>query len=281
MPRKLTKSLRSSRVRYPVKRFPRLPNEKELIGLEKLVWNSPHFLARMNADNHTVDFIFRISVPRFPKHYRALRLLMFPSNSESWEKAFHAGYSKSDYGDKDLAKFMVNPLHVLFRAGVQEWLDETLDLADGGTGPTKLARLEAFSEGSKIRKHQPDPRVALWLARRRNRLLPAAKGLRTRLESKISFMKLEELRREISRVLPYAGFLAALRNILDDQTAGPGQFFNKAGLSPKILIEEMLKLELERKAHDLKRISVKKYLKVGQELLNCLSSLPRPRFVNS
>jgi hypothetical protein len=276
MRRKFTNIPGEAGVKKEIKRFPRLPNENEAIGLANLAWNTPQFLPRMITEKRVVDFIFRISVPQFPKRYRALQILLFPSTTKSWEKAFHAAYSKSKYGDKDLAKFMANPLHELFRAGVKEWLDETFDLEDTDKGTGKTARLEAFTKGSRIRKHQPDPRVALWLASRRNRLLPAAKRLQKRLESKISSLKLEELHREISRVLPYRGFLVALRDILDDQTAGPRQFFNKSGLSPQLLIERMLKFDLEKKGHDLKKISVKKYLKVGEEYLNYLSSLPKP-----
>jgi len=258
------------------RRFPRILNENEAIGLEKLAWNTPQFLARVKTEKRAVDFTFRISVPQFPKHYRALQMLLFASTTESWEKAFREAYLKSKYGDKDLAKFMVNPLHELFRAGVKEWLDETWDLEDTEKGPAKPPRLEAFSKGSQMRKHQPDPRVALRLARRRNRLLPAARRLRIRLESTVSSMKPEKLRREISRVLPYGGFLAALRNILKDLIAGPGQFFNRSGLSAKLVIEDVLKSELEKKGYDIKTISVKTYLKVGEQLINCLSSLPKP-----
>src|ERR1700676_255614 len=129
MPRKSDSNPRSGKAKKKIKRFPRILNENEAIGLEKLAWNTPQFLARVRTEKHAVDFVFRISVPQFPKHYRALRLLLFPSTTESWEKAFHAAHSKVKYGDKDLAKFMANPLRKLFTAGVKEWLNETWDLA--------------------------------------------------------------------------------------------------------------------------------------------------------
>jgi len=270
--------------KHPIRRFPRLPSGEELVALEKLVWNAPRFVAEVRPAEREVDFIFRMSVPKLPKAYRALHSLLFPSNTEyfvniskSWEEAFQTAFAKARYNNKEFAKFIASPLHELFRTGIQEWLNDEIWNIKGVDGRTlRDSRLPVFKDKSRVRKNQPDPRVALWVSSRRDRLLPAAEHLRNHLKDKASSMTLQELRRRITRLLPYRMFLVGLRRALENPTAGPKDFFNVSGLSTRLVIEAGLGAELENKGIDLRKVSLKKHLEVGEELLNSLAALPKP-----
>jgi hypothetical protein len=213
-------------------------------------------------------------------------LLLFPSItdsresiSRSWQKAFQSAFSKAKYNNKDFAKFIASPLHELFRAGVQEWLNDETWKIEGVDGKLIGAtRLAVFKEKSRVLKNQPDPRVALCVARKWHRYFPAARGLRGRLKNRAPSMEPAGLRREIDKVLPYGLFLAALRQVCGDQNADPREFFNTAWLSTELLVVAMLEAELKKKHYDPKKISVKTYLKVGNELLSLISSVPKPLF---
>ncbi len=276
----------SKRVKRPIRLFPRLATGEEIAALEKLAWNAPHFVAEVRPAKREVDFTFRISIPKLPKRYRALQSLLFPPNTESWEsvsrswqKAFQSAFSKAKYNNKDFAKFVASPLHKVFMTGIQEWLhDEFWDVLDKDGKPIGPTRLVVFKEKSRVLKNQPDPRAALWVARKWHRYFPAARGLRSRLKNRVPPMGPAGLRHEINKVLPYGLFLAALRQVSGDQNADPRECFNTAWLSTELLVAAMLEAELKKKHYDPEKISVKTYLRVGNELLSLISSVPKPLF---
>ncbi len=282
MPHRRPSHSNAHRFKHPIKRFARLPTGDEVAALEKLVWSAPKFGVEVNPADRTIDFIFRIAVPKLPKRYRTLSSVLFPSIveqrkgvSRSWQKAFQAGFSKAKYNNKDFAKFIASPLHKLFIAGIQEWLhDKFWDVlgVDGKLiGPTRLA---AFEDKSRILKNQPDPQVALLAVRRRDRFLTAIPKLRKLSNQRVAGMTSSELRQQISKLLPYKTFLAGLRKLAPEPNPSPRAFFTEPWVSTRSMVEAMLTAELEVKSYDLNRISLKTYLKEGEELLRALSSLP-------
>jgi hypothetical protein len=285
VPRRRPNRSNTHRSDHPIKRFPRLPTGDEVAALEKLAWSAPEFDVEVNSADRAIDFIFRIAVPKLPKRYRTLSSVLFPSITEhrksvsqSWEEAFQSGFSKAKYNNKNFAKFIASPLHKLFIAGIQEWLhDESWDVEDADGKPIGPTRLAAFENKSRIGKNQPDPKLALWTARRASRFRSAITVLRADLSKRVDGMKPGELRQEILKLLPYRTFIAGLRKIGPEPNPSPKAFFTATWVTTKSMVEAMLTAELEEvKGCDLSRISLKTYLKNGEELLGVLSSLPQP-----
>jgi hypothetical protein len=233
----------------------------------------------VRPDEHTIDFIFRLCLSQPLKRYPSLHYILFGPASESWEKLFRSAYSRLDYGDKDLEQSIANRLHLLFQEGVRLWLHEAWSLKgiakNTGKKPSRRRELEIFNKEARIKRNQPDPRVAMWTARRERQFLTDVPALRTRLKERAAFMQLIELRREKTKVLPYKTFLAGLRQIAPERNPSPKAFFTASWISERSMVEAMLTAELEMKGYNLKRISLKKYLKEGGALLTALPSLPK------
>jgi len=131
--------------------------------------------------------------PSFPKPLSLTAASnVFPRPAESWEKAFHAALFRNQYtATKILQKFYLQiPLHELFRAGVKEWLDETLNLR----GYRERRRRKPSSVGKAFKQGLPEsentnliPGLHLWLASRtESTTFPASKtaALQSGLKSK-------------------------------------------------------------------------------------------------
>jgi hypothetical protein len=259
--------------------FPRLLAGTEAAAIEKLIWKIPEFQARMGTDIRTIDFIFRLRLPRQLKRYQSLYWILFGPTAESWEKSFRSAYSRLRYGDKDLEQSIANPLHLLFLEGVRLWLQDAWSLKgiakNTNKKPSRRTELEIFNKESRIKKNQPDPRVAMLTARRGRQFFTDVPALRTRLKDRAAFMELGQLRSEITKVLPYKIFLAGLRRIAPEPHPSPKAFFTASWVTETAMVEAMLTAELEMKGYSLKRISLKTYLKEGEKLLTALSFLPK------
>jgi len=259
-----------------IKRFPRRLEGEEAAAIEKLAWGTPEFRACMAADEYAVDFIFRISLSQLPKRYRALFGTLFFFGSDTWESAFSWAYSRLKYGDKDLERSVANRLHKLFLTGIQVWLDESWSREGNPQNEkNRTTELEAFKKQATIKRNQPDPIVALWTASRRDELFPVLESLRNRVGTKARVTKPKDLQDQIAAFIPYQTFLEALRRLSENPQFDPRRFFYTSLYPVTSVVEAMLTAELELKGYDLKRISLKKYLKEGEQLLTSLSLLPK------
>ena len=233
----------------------------------------------MQSDEQAIDFIFRFRFPPRGKRYHSLRYILFGPDSKSWQRSFRLAYSRVNYGDKNLERSISNQLRKLLVEGGRLWLRETWSLKGIPKNTIKtLSRrteMNAFEQEARIKRNQPDPRIAMWVFRRRLQLLTAVPALRERLKDRASLMEPVELRFEIMKVLPFKLFLVGLRKIAPEPNPTAQTFFTANWVSTKPMVESMLTAELEAKGYDLKRISLKTYLKEGKKLVTALSLLPK------
>ena len=274
------KKRRTTKTNAKRQRFPRLIGGKEAAALEKLLWVAPNFEVRLTKTKQkaATKLIFTIPISaEFSKSYPKLYWAIAGRRANDWENAIADGYWKTIYNKKVLPKFISSVLHRAFKKGVRIWLYETWGLQDDFYKEHVGQELSDFDKHAITKTGpQPDPRVALWTAKRFNRLLPAAQELRNRLKSKAPSLKDDELQREIKKVLPYGTFLDALQSILAEQEhVGPREFFNTPRVTPRQVVRAMLKRELEKRGYSMKKISLQKFLKLGNILLESFAHTPK------
>ena len=150
-------------------------------ALTALLWQKPQFSVVATKKKKTVVFKFHVPVPHgLRQSYPGIWELFWGTGIEHWKKALSDAYWHGKWGDKELHHSISNHLHVVYRDALGVWPKASLALS--GDGDKKSEELQAFYRNARIKRSQPDPWLALWVAERIEYLQPAIKEFRIKLK---------------------------------------------------------------------------------------------------
>jgi hypothetical protein len=263
-----------------------MPSGIEAAAFERLLWTEPTIDVHLTRTNDRIatQLVFTIPFPKeFARTYRSLFKVICEPTPSDWEHAIADSYRKSIYNKRFLSQRVSNLLRRAFKGGVELWLTANRDFLGTylGTEDQKKSLQDLTNiELSTFRKEaisktgsQPEADLALSIVHRHQALL---KKLRY-IKKNFGKVPIDRLPRKIRKMLPYSIFLRALRNMVAERNKfGPKLFFTTSGVTPRLMADEMLKLELKDRGCDLMRVSLKKYLKLGHHLQEMLADVPQP-----
>lgn len=222
------------------------------------------------------EFTFRFSVSaELRKSYPALYRVLFGRTAD-WEKALGQVYGKSKSGNKSYHRYISNFLQGVFKKALHIWLENAWNLGEEykEKGGEHLAIFDQRT--SSKRGPQPDPRLALWAAKRFNKLVPVVKDLRSRFMEKQQQMKEQALIDEIEKRLSYETVRRALGKLLGEQSRiGPRELFTREVKTGPI-IHALIECEMGDRGVTIGRVSLKKHIRLGSYLLKALADVARP-----
>jgi hypothetical protein len=254
-------------------RFPRLIDDGGAAALEKLFWAEPKFKASVSRDGTTLKFTYRVPTPSaLRSDYPGLYDLFLVTGSGLFVKALNQAYAESKSGSHDVHQFIGYFLRRVLNRALKIWLEDSLKLYKHGNEE----QLEGFDKKAKIKRSQPDARVAYWIAKRFRELTPAVNDLRKQLGKRHKFMSDRELSVEVQKYVPPQNLRRALERIfVEGVPMSLREVFTGERLSTSQIVRALIECEMEDLGLSLGHISWRKYVNVGRDLLLALDTVTR------
>lgn len=260
-----------------IRRFPRLTTGTQAAGSAQLLWTQPELQILFRQNPPATQFIFTVSVSRgFRTQYGNLYQMIF--KRFDWPRALDRAYREGKYGSKSVAEYIALGLRKTFIDALAIWLGTPAKWGTEYEEFTSRALSEFAIASRRKTGPQPNPLDAMLAAKRFNDLVPRLTKLRRALRSRARVAREEELIKAVAKVVPWGTASEALRHILGEQASIKArQFFLSSKVSNQQIAREIVHLELVQRGCNLNSISLRKYLRSGEEILKMLSDLPDVR----
>jgi hypothetical protein len=250
-------------------KYPRLFAGEAVGFLTALLWQKPKFSVAVTKKKKAV--VFKLTVPvhkELQRSYPEIWHFFFGEGVDAWKKHLSTAYWNAAWGDKKLSISVGNQLRVVYKNALRAWFESYLRTSPDSN--TKNEQLRAFDGSAQIKRLQPDPWIAMWVAWRFECLQPAINQLRIKLK-KGPQRNVELLAPEIKAFLPTpVDFQRALGPISEEKgNAIADIFFTK--LPDKEIAEAFIRCELEDSNRKLGKQSLKTYLRVGSKMRDSLA----------
>jgi hypothetical protein len=251
-------------------RFPRLLPGEALAALEKLFWTEPIFEVSVPEDGEAMIFTYRIATPSEVRNrYPGVHDLFFGDGRYLWAKRLDQAYRESKSGDKDFHQLIGYFLRRTLHRALEIWVSESWQLSRAD----RPKELEEFGKKGTIKRTQPDPRLAFWIAKRVMELEPIVIHLRKTFGRRHEPVSDQELSAEIRKHLPPQHLQRALARIFVKDTHIPlREVLTRKRLNTSRIVQALVECEMEDLHLSLGYISWKKHVTVGKEILLALDT---------